>query len=109
MVFDSASVTDVGGAFDPSPTLLAVGLPSNDTTLEAQALVDDLLRSMIPAQKLEIVAQLNADTEALAVAGIKQRHPNADDHEQSMRLFALRLDPQTMIDAYGWDPSAHRS
>lgn len=64
-------------------------------------------RAMTPEQKLAIVSQLVLATEELAVAGIRERHPTATDREIELRLGALRLDRETMIRAFGWDPHEH--
>jgi hypothetical protein len=43
----------------------------------------------------------------LSEQGVRQRYPSADEHEVRMRAAALRLDRQTMIKVYGWDPAEH--
>ena len=43
----------------------------------------------------------------LSEHGVRQRYPSADEHEVRMRAAALRLDRQTMIKVYGWDPAEH--
>jgi hypothetical protein len=61
-------------------------------------------RCMTPAQKLRIVGELVRASEELALAGIKLRHPDATGRELELRLAALRLDRDTMIRWFGWDP-----
>lgn len=63
---------------------------------------------MTPIQKLERITQLNRSVRTLALAGIRQRFGH-DLHERELllRLAALTIDRQTMIDAFGWDPQEH--
>ena len=77
---------------------------SPDTTSEIERLQIDAWRRMEPWQKLRIVAELMRATEELACAGIRERHPNATPREIQLRLGALRIDRETMIRAFGWDP-----
>ena len=48
-------------------------------------------RQMTPSQKLELMAQLCADTKAIAIAGIRGRHPSysADDAEAAYLRHTL--------------------
>jgi hypothetical protein len=59
---------------------------------------------MTPAAKLRLVSELVRATEELALAGVLLRHPSADEHEQRLRLAALRLDRATLVRWLGWDP-----
>ena len=59
---------------------------------------------MSPARKLEIVAELNRDTDLMAEAGVRARHPNATDREVLLRVAVLRNGRELSIAAYGWDP-----
>ncbi len=61
-------------------------------------------RQKTPAQKLHIVSELVRASEELALAGIRQRHPQATGRELELRLAALRLDRETMVRWLGWDP-----
>jgi len=80
---------------------------SRDTSAEIERRQVDAWRAMGPAQKLAIVSQLTLATEELARAGIRERHPNATGREIELRLGALRLDRDTMIRVFGWDPQKH--
>jgi hypothetical protein len=77
---------------------------SRDTAAEIERRQIEAWRSMNAAQKLAIVSQLVLATEELARAGIRERHPNATGREIELRLGALRLDRDTMIRVFGWDP-----
>jgi hypothetical protein len=45
-----------------------------------------------------------ASVDALAVAGIRRQHPQADERELTLRLAARRYPRESMIQAFGWDP-----
>jgi len=59
---------------------------------------------MSAAQKLAVVSQLILGADELATAGIRMRHPGASGRELELRLGALRLDRDTMVRVFGWDP-----
>lgn len=77
---------------------------SSDTAPAAATVMTELRRHMTPAQRGAKMVSLNRTCRSMAIAGIRQRHPEASDHEVSLRWAALRLDRSTMIAAYGWDP-----
>jgi hypothetical protein len=54
------------------------------------------------------VESLTRDCEALGLAGIRIRHPEATADELRLRLGGLRLGRALMIEAYGWDPGEGR-
>lgn len=60
---------------------------------------------MSPAEKLARVVALNGMVEALAAARLRERYgPDLSERELGLRLAALRLDRETMVAAFGWDP-----
>lgn len=77
---------------------------SRDTSTEIEQRQIEAWRAMDAAQKLAIVSQLTLAAEAMARAGIRERHPRATEREIELRLGALRLDRDTMICGFGWDP-----
>jgi site-specific recombinase XerC len=77
---------------------------SRDTTVEIERRQIEAWRAMSAAQKLAIVSQLSLATEELATAGIRMRHPGVSERELELRLGALRLDRDTMVRVFGWDP-----
>lgn len=77
---------------------------SRDTHPKIEAMMIERYRQQSPAEKFESMCGLNAAVRQLAYAGIRQRHPNADDDELNIRFAALVLDRETMIRVYGWDP-----
>jgi hypothetical protein len=46
----------------------------------------ELLRRMSPARRLQMAAQLSQSVRRMAIAGLKQRHPTADEAELKVRL-----------------------
>ena len=79
---------------------------SPDTSEKAERFWFDRLRAMEPWQKLEMVARLNRQAQALALAGLGLRYPDATDRELRLRLAATRYDRELMIRAFDWDPLA---
>jgi hypothetical protein len=57
-------------------------------------------------RKVELVVELGELTDALALAGIADRHPEADDEERRMRLLTLKYGPELVRRAYGWSAEA---
>ena len=77
---------------------------SRDTSTEIERRQIEAWRAMSAAQKLAIVSQLTLATEEMARAGIRERHPNATEREIELRVGSLRLDRDTMIRVFAWDP-----
>jgi DNA-binding HxlR family transcriptional regulator len=61
-----------------------------DTSPEADARYHELLRALPPERRLENAMKLSRAVRELAVAGIRQRHPEASEQEVRVRL-AVRL------------------
>jgi hypothetical protein len=74
----------------------------SDTHPRIERLQIEGYRRMTPTQKLALVCRLTATTHQLALADIRRRHPNADDHEQKLRLASRWIDADTMRRAFGW-------
>ena len=81
---------------------------SADTSFAAERLQFELWRRMTPIEKFAAFFDLQATTMALAEAGIRLRHPEADEREVFLRRAASMIDRQTMVRVYGWDPALHR-
>ena len=75
-----------------------------DTTDTARRLQIERWAETSPAQKAEMIRALCRDARTLARAGIRSRHPNETERAQALRLGALTIERQLMIDAFGWDP-----
>ena len=80
---------------------------SGDTDFEVERLILEAYRRMPPWEKARRVGEMVHTLEMLALAGIAGRHPEATERERRLRLAALRLDRQTMVGAFGWDPALH--
>ena len=76
-----------------------------DTSADVQARQVAQWRAMSPKERFDLVAALNDSCEQMAVAGVRLRHPNASDDEVRLRVLALRLGRDLMLEVYGWDPS----
>jgi hypothetical protein len=62
-----------------------------DTAAEAGRLQIDAWRAMSLEDKAALVAGLCRSTRALALAGVRRRHPDASERECFLRLAALTL------------------
>jgi hypothetical protein len=69
----------------------SAGLVSADTDAESEQHQIERWRTMSPAEKLRVVAELNAAVDTMALAGIRLRHPGASLREQFLRLASLKL------------------
>lgn len=77
---------------------------SSDTSADAERVLFDLYRRMEPWQRAQRCLELQEMAEQAALAGIRARHPAADEREQRLRLAALKYPRELMIAAFGWDP-----
>ena len=75
---------------------------SLDTTREADAIRFERYARMSPEEKARRVADLTRTACTLALAGLRDRYPNADEAELLLRLAVLRLGARTVREAYGW-------
>jgi hypothetical protein len=57
-----------------------------DTSPVADARYHQLLRAMPPERRLEAAMRLSRGVREMALAGIRMRHPQADEHELKVRL-----------------------
>jgi|RhiMethySRZTD1v2_1073278.scaffolds.fasta_scaffold1462628_2 hypothetical protein len=80
---------------------------SADTTVAAEHRQIAIWRSMSDAEKLHLVGELCDSVRHLTEIGLRERYPNADEHEIRMRLFSTWLDHGAMMRCYGWDPLEH--
>lgn len=77
---------------------------SADTSPEVHRLLIEGYRRMTPAEKAKRVVELTHATQQMAMAGLRTRHPDADEHELKMRLGSLWVPAELMKAAFGWDP-----
>ena len=64
-------------------------LRSHDTSVEARRRQLDAYRSMAPAERLRLAAELSADVRALTESGIRQRHPYWSAEERAAELARI--------------------
>jgi len=77
----------------------------SDTPPEMRKILIEGYRRMSPQQKLQRVLDLNRTVEAMAAARLRRDYgPDLSERELRLRLAALRLDREVMIEAFGWDP-----
>jgi hypothetical protein len=75
-----------------------------DTDEGAEQVLIELARATPAWKKFQQVASATETVRAFAMAGLKERYPNATEEELRKRLAALALDRETVIKVYGWDP-----
>jgi hypothetical protein len=59
------------------------------------------LRQMPPWRKMELVGDLNEAVRTLALAGLRQRHPDDTPAQRRRRLADLMLGPELAARVYG--------
>ena len=72
-----------------------------DTSFEAEAIQIKLLRQTSAWQKLQMLAQLNQTGRSLALAGLRQRYPQATPPQLRRHLADLLLGETLAAQAYG--------
>lgn len=77
-----------------------------DISPEIEALQLKLLRQASPARKLELLAQMNATVRALALSGLRTRHPDDPPEIIQRRLADLILGAELASKVYGRAPYA---
>jgi hypothetical protein len=65
-----------------------------DTRPAAERVHIQLLRQAPAWRKLQLLGELNAAARALALSGLRQRHPDASPEELRQRLAELWLGPE---------------
>jgi hypothetical protein len=66
-------------------------VPISDTTPEAQAVQDEILRAMTGEQRLLLAFEMSMFARELARAGIQQQHPNWPDDRVARELLRLHF------------------
>ena len=77
---------------------------SVDTDPEIDAKLFAHYRAIGPAGRAQRFNAVCNYAAALALAGLRIRHPEADDRELRLRLASTYIDAETMRAAYGWAP-----
>jgi hypothetical protein len=78
-----------------------------DTDPAALAFFIELHRKMTPGERVARVFEMTAFQEGLQRSSVRSMYPQADEREVFLRVAARRLDRETMIRVYGWDPDLH--
>jgi hypothetical protein len=78
-----------------------------DTSPEALAVFIELHRKMTPGERVAHIFELTEFQDGLQQASVRSMYPDAGEHEVFLRVAARRLDRETMIKVYGWDPLLH--
>lgn len=73
---------------------------SADTTAEIEQRQVDAWRQLSPLQRLRLVSDTTRAVTELALAGIRQRYPQASERECFLRLAAIRLGVDTVRRIY---------
>lgn len=77
-----------------------------DTDPRALGVFLGVQREMPVSRKIETVLQMSEMIRRLSEANVRRLHPDASEREVFLRTVARRLDRETMIRVYGWDPLA---
>jgi len=71
-----------------------------DTTLDAERAQIERWRAMSPAEKLGLVSSMTRTVSAMAMAGLRERHPGASAREIFLRFAMLHLGVELARKAY---------
>jgi len=77
---------------------------SSDTSREAEERKFAAYRRLSAAEKLERVGALGRMLKSVVWADLRSLHPNADEHELTLRYAARLFDAETMRSVFGWPP-----
>jgi hypothetical protein len=80
---------------------------SLDTDRSIEQMQIERYATMSPAEKLARVIDLNRTAEAMATLRLQKEYGPLEPRELELRLAALRLNRETMITVFDWDPQEH--
>ena len=80
----------------------------NDTSPDIENLLTERLRRMAPWRKLELMAEMGQAVRRLALAGLRQRHPDDTAAQRRPRLADLLLRRDLAARVYGAGPEDDR-
>ena len=72
-----------------------------DTTPEAWEFYLNLLRKLTPAQRMDQVFEWSEVMRQFHLAGLRQRHPDADEREILLRAARINLGEELFRKVYG--------
>ena len=73
----------------------------SDTHPDIERLQIELMRQLPAWRKVELIFELNRTARLFAMAGLRQRHPDATEDELNRRLADIILGPELAEKAYG--------
>jgi len=77
----------------------------SDTPPEIEEILLEGYRRMTPGERLLRAFDLSLAVQQLALSRIRAQYgPNLTEREERLRLAALRIDRETMIKVFDWDP-----
>jgi len=82
-------------------TRVAIDPLSHDTPRHVRQVQIELLRQMPTWRKLQLMDDMNRMVRQLALAGLRQRHPEDSPELLQRRLADLMLGPELAVRAYG--------
>lgn len=74
---------------------------AEDSTIDAERVLVDLLRAATPARKMAMVISGNRSARLLTLTGLRERHPGESESKLRRRLADLWLGPGLAAKAYG--------
>jgi hypothetical protein len=83
-------------------------MPLTDTPPAITQMQIDILRRMPVPRKLQLVAEMNETLRVVALAGLRCRHPGADEAQLRRRLADLLLGSELAARVYGPLPEDDR-
>lgn len=78
----------------------------SDTDPRALEVFLECQRRMTASEKLQAILSWNSMLFELIRAEVRRQHPSANEREILLRAAARRLDRETLIRVYGWDPES---
>ncbi|HYP07102.1 MAG TPA: hypothetical protein VER03_12795 [Bryobacteraceae bacterium] len=79
-----------------------------DTGPEVWKVFIELQRQMAPGEKLRQVFDYSWMPFQMTQGALRAENPKMSEREVFLRAASRRLDAQTMITVYGWDPATER-
>jgi len=73
----------------------------DDTYPRTHAMLDAMMRTLAPRQKVKIILDLNRMMDDVALVGIRERDPGCTEHQARVRLAALKYGKELVAKAYG--------
>ena len=77
---------------------------SRDTAADVERMQIEHLRRLPAWRKLALVGEMNRTVQTMALAGLRQRHPDDTPEQRRRRLAALLLGSELATRAYGPGP-----